>query len=366
MTLPPANRGAGAKPTHPVLATTQLQRTGGRGVDCASLLAPCLGQACLPCPAGPPTPSLLTPATPPRRRRAPSHPRSAKTPELQGSVPARVEVPVDGKHQNADRPSSAYSIRRKQASGSMKAQASLRTPKPPPTQLAPQSASPVGAPPPAQNLQAIGINRLLTTGALPLVHRVRERHPVPMNLRNQSSGKQWHHKPPHLFAPGATFMVTAGTWQKKHFFRTNALLERLQNTLFSTLGAQGWALQAWAIFPNHYHFIAQAPSVECPLKQTIQSLHSYTARELNRVNQTPGRRIWFQYWDTCITFERSYFARLNYVNQNPVKHGIVADAREYPFCSAAWFAESADPGLSRKVASFAVDQLDIVDDFNLS
>jgi putative transposase len=39
------------------------------------------------------------------------------------------------------------------------------------------------------------------------------------------------------------------------------------------------------------------------------------------------------YWDRCISLERSYWARLNYINHNPVKHGYVTDARAYPFGS---------------------------------
>ena len=33
---------------------------------------------------------------------------------------------------------------------------------------------------------------------------------------------------------------------------------------------------------------------------------------------------------------KSYLARLNYVHQNPVKHGLVRVANQYRWCSAAW------------------------------
>ena len=47
------------------------------------------------------------------------------------------------------------------------------------------------------------------------------------------------------------------------------------------------------------------------------------------------------YWDTQITFQRSCLARLNYVRQNPVHHGVVHKASEYHWCSAAGFERSA-------------------------
>jgi len=32
--------------------------------------------------------------------------------------------------------------------------------------------------------------------------------------------------------------------------------------------------------------------------------------------------LWYEFWDTHLTFEKSWLARLNYVHQNPVKHGF--------------------------------------------
>jgi putative transposase len=36
----------------------------------------------------------------------------------------------------------------------------------------------------------------------------------------------------------------------------------------------------------------------------------------------------YEFWDTRLTFEKSWFARLNYVHQNPVKHGLVPVANQ--------------------------------------
>lgn len=173
----------------------------------------------------------------------------------------------------------------------------------------------------------------------------------------------WHHRPAHLFLPNQLYMVTGGTHHKEHFFRDPERLRLLQETLFACAQRSGWELQSWAIFSNHYHFIAQAPEQAETLKPMLQRLHSLTAREVNRLDQAAGRQVWFQYWDTCLTYEKSYLARLRYVNHNPVHHGLVAVAAQYPFCSAAWFAEQAEPALRRKVESFACDRITVVDDF---
>jgi putative transposase len=43
--------------------------------------------------------------------------------------------------------------------------------------------------------------------------------------------------------------------------------------------------------------------------------------------------IWWNYWDYCPRGEKDYFVRLNYLLNNPVKHGYVTDLADYPYSS---------------------------------
>ena len=87
------------------------------------------------------------------------------------------------------------------------------------------------------------------------------------------------------------------------------------------------------------------------------------AKEINSTDGTPGRKVWYQYWDSYITFERSFLARLNYVHNNPVHHGLVAEASSYRWCSAAWFEREANPAFVKSVKEFKTERLNIPDDF---
>ena len=62
-------------------------------------------------------------------------------------------------------------------------------------------------------------------------------------------------------------------------------------------------------------------------------------------------------------FEKSYFARLNYVMNNPIKHKIVNNAEEYQWCSARWFAQNAEPGHRKIISNFKIDTISVMDDF---
>jgi putative transposase len=174
----------------------------------------------------------------------------------------------------------------------------------------------------------------------------------------------WPHAPPHRLTEQGAYMVTCGTYRKAHFLNTADRLNLLRGLFFDCLAEAEWGLHAWALLSNHYHFIASSPADPSSLRRVLSKLHTLSARELNlRDNQT-GRKIWFQYFDTHITFPNSYFPRLKYVHQNPVHHGIVNCAENYPWCSAAWFARTARPAFHATVQGFKTDALSVHDAFD--
>jgi putative transposase len=158
-------------------------------------------------------------------------------------------------------------------------------------------------------------------------------------------------------------MVTGATYQKELFFKEAIELDLLQDLLLKLAENYRWCLEAWAIFANHYHFIAQSPENPQSLRRFITHFHAMSAKMLNQLQNSPGRRVWYQYWDSRITFQNSYLARLNYVIQNPVKHKVVSCANQYKWCSASWFENNATPAYFKAVTSFKIDSINVIDDF---
>ena len=175
--------------------------------------------------------------------------------------------------------------------------------------------------------------------------------------------KDWPHAPIHRLDTDGVFMVTAATHNKIHLFRAPEQLSLLENQLLSLAKTYQWQLEAWAVFSNHYHFIVRSLPEAQDLKKLITHLHSETARELNKLDDASGRKVWFNFWDTKLTYQRSYLARLNYVHQNAVKHGLVNVANQYHWCSAAWFERNALPSAVKTIYGFKTDELKIRDDF---
>jgi len=141
------------------------------------------------------------------------------------------------------------------------------------------------------------------------------------------------HNPPHLFCPNDIYMVTGGVMRKEYLLDSNKKKAHFFRRLAEWAELLGWELEAWSVLPNHYHFVARAPEEAVSLKSLIQAAHSISSKYLNRLDNTPGRRVWYNYWDTCITNQMSYIARLHYVHTNAVKHGLVERPEDYQHCS---------------------------------
>ena len=174
----------------------------------------------------------------------------------------------------------------------------------------------------------------------------------------------WPHAPKHRLFEYGIYIVTAGTYQKQFFLNTPTKRTLVRNHLFNLAKKYDWQLQAWAIMGNHYHFVARSSTDPSSLKKMISTLHTLSAIKLNRLDKKPGRRIWYNYYDTHITYEKSWLARLNYVHQNPVHHGVTNNATLYEWCSAAWFSRKSDNAFVNTVNNFKIDKVNIYDDFD--
>ena len=176
----------------------------------------------------------------------------------------------------------------------------------------------------------------------------------------------WPHAPPHRLGVSGSYFVTAGTYQKLRLFHDAPRLDLLHDALLTHVSEAGWQLEAWAVFSNHYHFVSRPTKdgeAKVDLGKMIKGLHERTAGALNELDGQPGRKVWHNFRDTHLTYERSRMARLNYTMQNPVKHGLVPVATQYRWCSAAWFERVSTGAWVETIRSFKTDTLAVPDDF---
>ena len=93
-----------------------------------------------------------------------------------------------------------------------------------------------------------------------------------------------------------------------------------------------YGLGAWVVMPNHVHLLVDVWDV--PLAKLIGNWKSFIAHEANRVLNRSGEFWEREYLDTVIEDEAHRRTAVKYIENNPVKAGLVREAKEWPWSSA--------------------------------
>lgn len=182
---------------------------------------------------------------------------------------------------------------------------------------------------------------------------------------DSDASPKWPHAPPHWLFEKGSYFVTASAYHREPRFASPEEKSMVMNALVDTAAAFGWQLRAWVVLSNHYHFQADSPTAGGEsLAGWLREFHRQSAVEVNRRAGCPERRVWMNYRDSLITHQTSYLARLQYIHQNPVRHGLVRVAGEYLWSSLRWFETNAPEAFVKSVGRFKTDQVKVWDDFD--
>ena len=142
--------------------------------------------------------------------------------------------------------------------------------------------------------------------------------------------REYH--PPHIYQDETIYFITARTKDRMNLFNTYKKCSLFLDRFARRVACFCFEAIGWVLNTNHYHILVNV-SDGSMLGMFVQNLHSNSARLLNKIDQSEGRQVWYQYWDRCIRSERDLYTRLNYIHQNPVKHGLVSRIDNYEWSS---------------------------------
>jgi REP element-mobilizing transposase RayT len=95
-----------------------------------------------------------------------------------------------------------------------------------------------------------------------------------------------------------------------------------------------YRLLAWVVMPNHVHTMVEQIAGN-RLGDIVHSWKSYSANAINACAATKGP-VWSpDYFDRYVRDGRHCERAIRYIEDNPVKAGLVAQAADWPFSSAA-------------------------------
>ena len=120
----------------------------------------------------------------------------------------------------------------------------------------------------------------------------------------------------------------------------------------------GWILEDWVILDN-------APDDSSNLPGMLQEIHKFVALWIkkNIPESSSSEKIMYNYWDTCITYEVSCFARLDYIWNNPVKQGYTDNVEEWVYGSYFKKVEKDKEELEKIIKKYPCGKVKVKDDF---
>ena len=126
-----------------------------------------------------------------------------------------------------------------------------------------------------------------------------------------------------------TYLVTAVTAQRRRLFQVTASAELFRETLFDYRRQGRFLVHAYVIMPDHFHVLI-TPAPEISLEKAVQFIKGgFSFRLKSKMD------VWMKSFNESQVSTREKFTDcLRYIEENPVRAGLVSSAEAYPFSSA--------------------------------
>jgi putative transposase len=144
----------------------------------------------------------------------------------------------------------------------------------------------------------------------------------------------WH-GPPHYEDGAEVYLITAACYEHRPVIgAAPARLAEFESELLEAVRGACPQIFAWVVLPNHYHLLVHAPDVMA-LLGVLGRLHGRTSCRWNGEDDRRGRQVWHRAAETAMKSDRHFWATLNYVLHNAVRHGYAERWQDWPYSSAA-------------------------------
>ncbi len=168
------------------------------------------------------------------------------------------------------------------------------------------------------------------------------------------------------FVPGGTFFFTVAILERQRALLTEHI-DELRQAFISVRRAQPFTLDAVVILPDHLHCLWTLPPGDADFSSRWHDIKAQFARRIPRGERLSERRhkkgergIWQRrFWEHVIRDERGFERHADYIHFNPVKHGYVERAADWPLSSFGKYVErgiyTIDWGASEAVRAMSLE-----------
>jgi REP element-mobilizing transposase RayT len=127
-------------------------------------------------------------------------------------------------------------------------------------------------------------------------------------------------------------MVTTITTKREPIFKISEAADIVLETILFGREQQWYYLLSFVIMPDHVHLVI-IPR-EKKISDCMKSIKGFSARKINELLNKRGS-IWQSgFYDYILDSEEKALSRMRYIEDNPVRKGIVTHAEDYVYSSA--------------------------------
>ena len=140
--------------------------------------------------------------------------------------------------------------------------------------------------------------------------------------------------------PGGTYFFTVNLLERRRRLLTERI-DVLGHAFRTARAARPFSMTAWVVLPDHLHCIWVLPEGDAGIATRWRHIKTLFSRAMPAEEGRSPRRlakaergIWQRrYWEHLIQDEEDLLRHVDYVHINPVKHGHVTRAMEWPHSS---------------------------------
>ena len=141
------------------------------------------------------------------------------------------------------------------------------------------------------------------------------------------------------YTPGASYFFTLTLKDRKTTYLAT-YINSLGKAFRYIRAKSNFVTQAIIVLPDHLHFLWQMPESEANYSRPIRLIKTHFTQALLDLNipltkSSKGKyQLWQnRFWEHRIRDEYDFQSHIDYIHYNPVKHGYVTKAVDWPYSS---------------------------------
>ncbi len=158
----------------------------------------------------------------------------------------------------------------------------------------------------------------------------------------------YNYRMPHyhrVIIPGGTYFFTVVTWLRRPIFLQASARAILRQAFQETNARYPFAIDALCLLPDHLHCIWTLPEDDGDYSTRWRFLKTmftdryqaenpdFPKKSVSRIKRREAAIWQRRFWEHLIRDTKDFVAHVDYIHNNPVKHGLVENAEDWSWSS---------------------------------